>query len=75
MATATKAKRIELTEEQRRFLGSQRGGWCSLPNGNYPDYVEQLVHAGYLHYNGIWADAHHWCLTGKGRAALKRGRP
>lgn len=74
MATATKAKPIELTAEQRKFLGSQRGGWCSLPNGNYPDYVEQLVHAGYLHYDGIWADAHHWCLTGKARAALKGGR-
>jgi len=80
MATATKAKPIELTAEQRKFLGSQRGGWCTIPKGDIPDgevfpsYVRQLVHDGYLHYDGIWADAHHWCLTGKGRAALKGGR-
>lgn len=75
MATATKAKPIELTAEQRKFLRSCTNGRYEAPDLGWQRGVAELVRRGVLVYDGIWGSVHHWRLTEAGRAALKGGRP
>lgn len=63
MGTATKLKpkrAIKLTKQQRSFLAKFVNGRYSLPRGQYPDFVLDMVKKGALSYEGVWEFCHHW---------------
>lgn len=70
---ATKAKPLELTAEQRKFL---RSSYSERYVSTRQDALLMgLVQAGCLIYDGVQGMLHRWKITDAGRAALKRSRP